>query len=325
MKIITIFLVLFINTAWGQTYPCVPDSLIMNWLNSQNSYHFSQGNDIAVEYFDLAGVGDAIDFPKYSYQTNCLSPTAKAKILSLLKGEDYDFKEELDLKRTEYYGPKSDWAESRLKWNFKGDTTRLAEKLDSLYQPMRAEQLASLKAGEYSKELIRFIGLIYFNDAIPLLKAELKSPNRYAETQEFIQQTLARMGDKYWINYYIKKFQQPSKEYHEFDNRYIAVAYINNPKIFQTFLRTELNNNIIGDVHYSDYTISSPMWQKVIDKFVGQFRLDKSYRETFGETLYDKFQKKEDIHTKKIKNGILEILEKCKYDCLVDYSQKPRK
>lgn len=323
MNKIVIILFLIINSAWGQTYPCVPESLIMNWLNSQNSYHFSQGNDIAVEYFDLAGVGDAIDFPKYSYHSSCLSPAAKAKILSLLKGEDYNFEEELDKEKANFYSERA--LKYIIKYDFKGDTTRLAEKLDSLYQPMRAEQLASLKAGEYSKELIKFIGLIYFNDAIPLLKAELKSPNRYAEKQEFIQQTLARMGDTYWINYYTKKFQQSSKEYHEFDNRYIAVAYINNPKIFQSFLRTELNNNIIGDVHYSDYTNSSPMWQKVIDKFVSQFRLDKSYRETFGETLYDKFQKKEDIHTKKIKNGILEILETCKYDCLVDYSQKPRK
>lgn len=325
MKIITIFLVLFINTAWGQTYPCVPDSLIMNWLNTQNSYQFRREVGIKVTYFDLAGVDGAIDFPKYSYRSNCLSPTAKAKILSLLKGEDYDFKEELDKEKANFYSEKA--LKYIIKYDFKGDTTRLAEKLDSLYQPMRAEQLASLKAGEYSEELIRFVGLIYFHDAISILKAELKSPNRYAEIpkQELIKQTLARFGDSYWQNYFSKKFQRPSKEYYEFITNFFAVRYINNAKLYQTFLKTELNNNIIGYEHYSDYTKSSPMWQKVIDEFINEHQLDKSYIEKFGKTLYDKIRSEEEIHTLKIKKGILEILEACKYDCLVDYSQKERK
>ena len=322
MKKITILFILFLNNVKAQTpYPCVPDTVVMNFLNSQNSYHFRI--EFNTRYFD----SENITTPKYCFSSKCLSPTAKAKILSLLKGEPYNFEKELDEDKKDFYTTKS--INYEIKYTFKGDTTRLAEKLDSLYRPIRAEQLTNKQAEEYSEELIRFVGLIYFHDAIPLLKAELKLPNRYAEIpkQELIKQTLARLGDSYWINYYLQYLAKSPVDYLDMRDKFASASYINNSTCYQKLFTGALNNRDTITLGTSDGKFfSQPTWQWAIDNLTnGRSGFSILQRQKFGKSLLEMYYAQENTNTEAIRKGLLEILAACKYDCLVDYSQKPRK
>lgn len=328
-KLVVLLLIISVKAICQNNYPCVPDSLMMSYLNSKSSYgSFSDGPFLKFTLFD-----DPIDKrPRYSYTSSCLSNQAKAKIYSLLAGEPYDFEKELNAERVKYYGPNSDWAKYKLEFTFKYDTTRLAEKLDSLYQPMRAAELKRLKNQPYSNAIIYFIGKAYFYEAIPKLKSGLQD-SAYIKRRgvEDTQQTLAKLGDKYWVNYYYELFKIPVKTERELGDRVNIVRYINDPYVFRAYYETEFKNETETTVNYSDTSVTRKTWQWVIDIFItASGQIKELQKEKFGKSLYDMIYpgngqyNRDVVYTEEIRKGMLEILRDCNYECLVDYSLKPK-
>ena len=317
LVIISVSISMFV---YGHKTTCISDSFMLGFLNSQNSYSFSTNGFILNNVY--AG-GQA----EYSFSEPCLSSAARTRLMSLLKGEPYDFKEELEKYRKKILDPNSSWAKYEAKWTLKGDTVRLAERLDSLYKPKEAEELKWLQAKKYSNEILLFVGQIYFYEAMPYLKAGLTDSSylkRY--DKERTQQTLARLGDKYWIKYYTKKFSKPSKDFQECMYNLEYANYINDGSVFKTVYETELKNKNVGTSNYSDYSISKPMWQWTLGDLISvSTGLKELQKEKFGKSLYELADSGVDIYTEEYRKGMLEILRKCKYDCLVDYSQKERK
>lgn len=299
--------------AFGQkeNIPCVKDSILLEYLYTQNSYHFSIPDNF--RFHD----------EKQSFSSTCLSPAVKAKIMSLLKGEPYEFEKELNEEKMKYYGSNSDWAKEEKKWILKGDTIRLAEKLDSLYQPIRAEHLTILKAGEFSRELIELVGLIYFYEAIPFLKDELRTPKRYKDipTLELIKQTLARLGDIKYFNQYLKTYEKASVSYKEFFFK--NPEYINNAKTNYTFYTTELNNKTIVTPLGSESFPDKPIWQWALDR-LKFYRYDDNFlhlqKIEFGKILLE--MEDNELYTEHVRVGVLEIFNKLKNDILVDHRNK---